>query len=252
MARERIRLRIWLAALLVTLGTAAVMALVLRAPGGRRRAPATAESAGSTGAVTASSPLFANPAGKARLPSTLEELIDEYARSAADPSAQEDRAAVLAAIFSEPDPSRRLYAVLAATARDQTAPEADPLWPRVAAGLSQLWQSGMARRGLDLMVAETRPRARQAIISSFAYLASSGGVRALSVGERTVLTNNFIDLYAQFPAMQRDEMQQALRATGDRDVADILQGKGLADDALEIHRARKQALERAVHASASP
>lgn len=187
------------------------------------------------------------------LPSTLEGLIDFYGRNTGDATTTADREAALLAIFREADPSRRLFAALTAIQSDPTAMESDPLWPTIAQQLSQVWQGDLATRGLDLMIAETRPRARQAVISSFARLAETGGAKELTWDQRMTLTDDFVDIFKQVSPSQQAELQRALQAMGSADVANILRGKGgHSDDDLEIQRSYKKALQENVQASATP
>jgi hypothetical protein len=92
------------------------------------------------------------------------------------------------------------------------------------------------------MLAESRPKARRAVISSLALLASSDRSGALTAEQRRGLTTNFVDVFPQLPAGQQPEVLAALRNVGGNDIADILAGKDLSSDDLEIHREYKQAL----------
>src|ERR1017187_899711 len=247
-----IRRRIWLAALVAVLGTGAVVALVLRAAAERRAHRPTSPS-GEGQELAFAGPRLQHPEALPGLPDSLEGLIDVYARRTDDPSARAQRGAALRAIFRETDPSRRLFAALAAVAADPTPPEADPLWPEVIQQLSRVWQEEVASRGLDLMLAESRPRARQAVISSFAHLAATGQVASLSRDQRTTMTNDFIDLFAHLSPVQQTEIQQGLRGMGERDIADVLRGKGVrAGDELEIERAHEKALQESKQAATTP
>jgi hypothetical protein len=134
--------------------------------------------------------------------------------------------------------------VLAAVEADPTAVEQDPLWDYLTQNLSEVWKGETATKGMDLMFAESRPRARRALISSFAHLANSDRWRELSAEQGQKLTNYFIDLYKELAPGQKPEVEAALRKVSGNDVVDILNGRGLGDDdhVLESERAYQESL----------
>ena len=109
-------------------------------------------------------------------------------------------------------------------------------------GLSVIWQGDSINSGMDLMVTESRPRARDAVVSSFAKLALERGGE-LTPLQRQKLTEYFIDLHNRLPALQQREVESAARKIAGNDVADLLQGRGMAsDDELEVQRDYKRSL----------
>jgi len=165
-------------------------------------------------------------------------LVAAYDDWAAEPDALAARKAALDALFAEPNLPKKLSSVLEAVEADPTPPERDPLWQPLVASLADVWRGDALNHGLDLMIAETRPRARRALISSFAWLANSPRARELSPAQSQTLGNDFIDLYQQLPASQKPEVLSALRNVAGRDAADILEGRS-----SELERQYQRALE---------
>jgi ABC-type phosphate/phosphonate transport system substrate-binding protein len=96
---------------------------------------------------------------------------------------------------------------------------------------------------MDLMFIESRPRARDAVVSSFAKLALERSDE-LTPAQRQKLTEYFIDLHNKLPALQQHEVEAAARKIAGDDVADLMQGKGMAsDDELQVQRDYKRALQ---------
>jgi ABC-type phosphate/phosphonate transport system substrate-binding protein len=92
------------------------------------------------------------------------------------------------------------------------------------------------------MFTESRPRARDAVVSSFAKLALERSGE-LTPAQRQKLIEAFIDLHNKLPALQQHEVEKATRVIGGNDVADLMQGKGMAsDEELEIQREYKRSL----------
>jgi hypothetical protein len=173
-------------------------------------------------------------------------VIEAYAAWASDSAALEARKALLNSLFREENLATKLSSVLAAIEADSTPAEQDPLWPYLTESLSELWQGDTATRAMDLVIAETRPRARRALVSSFANLATSERLSELSPEQRQTLTETMIDIAPQVPATQKPEVIEALRRLGGNDLADIASGKGLTGTdghELESETAYKQSLE---------
>jgi len=167
------------------------------------------------------------------------DLADAYAAWASEPRALAARRALIRSLLRE---RRDVTAALTAIEADTTPPERDPLWTELVESLSNAWQGPLIARGLDLIVAESRPRARRAVIASFAQLVIAERTSDLTPDQRQTLVNHFIDLSPSLPAEQRPEIDQALREIASDDVADILLGRGLDTDELDGARERKQAL----------
>jgi hypothetical protein len=175
-----------------------------------------------------------------------ERIVDAYAEWAKDPSAVSARKLLLAKLFSEDDIAKKLSGVLAAVEADPTPPERDPLWAYIATTLADLWKGEIATNAIDLLMAESRPRARRALISSFAEVATSERLAALNADQRQTLTETMIDLTPHVAPGQKPEMDAALRKLGGNDLADIMAGKGLTGKdghVLESERAYNAALE---------
>ncbi len=172
-------------------------------------------------------------------------IADAYGSWANDPSAVPARKLLLSKLFAEEDMAKKLSGVLAAVEADPTPPEKDPLWEQLVSSLADLWKGEAATAGMDLVVAESRPRARRALISSFAEVATTERVAAYTSAQRQTLTETLIDLSVHLPTTQRPEVSEALRKLGGNDLADIMDGKGVTGKdghVLESERAYKDAL----------
>ena len=144
-------------------------------------------------------------------------------------------------LLSQGDAPTRLTMLLEAAAADPSAPDKDPLWPELVQGLAAIWQGEPTiTAGLYLLFTESRPRARDAIVSSFAKVALER-TGELTPAQQQKLTEYFIDLHGRLPAFQKREVEMAARKIGGNDVANLLEGK--SPDNLEIHREYHQALE---------
>jgi hypothetical protein len=172
----------------------------------------------------------------------LRRAIDVLSSSHAD-LAGPDRRVAMSDLLSLSDTPSKLTMLLEAAAADPTAPDKDPLWPDMVQGLSTIWRGDGINSGMDLMYVESRPRARDALVSSFAKFALERG-QELTPEQRQKLTEHFIDLHHRVPAMQQREVEAAARKIAGNDVADLMQGKGLAsDDELEVQREYKESLQ---------
>jgi hypothetical protein len=174
--------------------------------------------------------------------SRLRQAIEVLSRAHADLGGAERRGA-MSDLLSQGDAPTRLTMLLEAAAADPSEPAKDPLWNDLVQGLTTIWQGEGISSGMDLMFTESRPRARDAVVSSFAKLAleRSGD---LDPAQRQKLTEYFIDLHNRLPALQRGEVETAARKIAGNDVADLMQGKGMAnDDELEVNREYKRSLQ---------
>jgi hypothetical protein len=174
--------------------------------------------------------------------SRLRRALEVLAHAHADPGAPERRGA-LNDVLAQGDSPSRLTILLEAAAADPTQPDKDPLWPDLVQGLSAIFQGDAITSGMDLMLIESRPRARDAVVSSFAKLALERSGE-LTPEQRQKLTEYFIDLHNKLPALQQREVETAARKIAGDDVADLMQGKGMAsDDELQVQRDYKRALQ---------
>jgi hypothetical protein len=188
------------------------------------------------------------PPGKARAPEAQAGAVARPSEPrGARSHSREAQKRLLGTLLSEPNLALKLSNSLAAIEADPTPPEQDPLWPVLTEYLANLWTPETAPNAMDLMFAEQRPRARRALISSFALLATSERFQTLPAAQRQKLTNYFIDMYDGVVAAQKPEVERALRTTAGNDVADILLRKGLgsADHQLESEREYDQGLAQA-------
>ena len=137
-----------------------------------------------------------------------------------------------------------LGSLLTAIEADPTPPERDPRWRELCERLADEIERSSLEPAMDLLVSEQRPRARRALFSAYALLALSERCERLPAAARQTLTNHFIDGWPGLEEGQRPEVEQALRKLAGDDVADIMNGKGLAaDDATQGARERERALE---------
>lgn len=180
------------------------------------------------------------PSGGSRADlSQLRRAIEVLSR-AHDDLASADRKVAMKDLLSQGDAPTRLTLLLEAAAADPSAPDRDPLWSELVQGLSAMWQGESISSGMDLMFTESRPRARHALVSSFARLALER-TGDLTPAQQQKLTEYFIDLHGGLPAHQKREVETAARKIAGNDVADLLEGK--SPDDLEVHRQHNQALE---------
>ena len=174
--------------------------------------------------------------------SRLRRAIEVLSQAHADLGGSERRGA-MTDLLSQGDAPTKLTLLLEAAASDPTEPDKDPLWGEMVQGLAAIWQGDTINSGIDLMVTESRPRARDAVVSSFAKLALER-TSELTPPQQQRLTEAFIDLHNRLPALQRREVESAARKIAGNDVADLMQGKGMAsDDELEVNREYKRALQ---------
>ena len=175
--------------------------------------------------------------------SRLRRAIEILSRAHED-LAGSDRRSAMSDLLAQGDAPSRLTMLLEAAAADPTEPAKDPLWADLVQGLSTVWEGESSiNAGMDLMFIESRPRARDAVVSAFAKLAleRSGD---LTPAQRQKLTEYFIDLHNRVPALQQREVEAATRKIAGNDVADLMQGKGMAsDEELEVQRDYKRSLE---------
>jgi hypothetical protein len=182
---------------------------------------------------------------------TTRRMVEAYGDWAGDSGTVEARRMLLDALFKDTSVPSKLSGALGAIASDNTPPEEDPLWKHAVESLANVWQGEMINPGLDLMVAETRPRARAAIVASFMQIVNSERASELTSTQTQTLTNYMIDLFKDLPDSQKPEVAETLRKVAGNDVADIMLGKGLnSDDELEGARAYKEALKSAAEAAA--
>jgi hypothetical protein len=223
----------WLLLVAIVGVSAAIWAL---APTSKQR---KADAGGQTG--EAAEATRASPSTHADL-SRLRRAIEVLSHAHADLAGSERRGA-MNDLLSQGDAPTRLTMLLEAAAADPSEPDRDPLWPELVSGLSTIWQGESINAGVDLMFTETRPRARDAVVSSFAKLALERGGE-LTPAQNQKLTEAFIDLHNRLPALQRREVENASRKIAGNDVADLMQGKGMgSDDELEVQREYKRSLQ---------
>lgn len=175
------------------------------------------------------------------------QLIDTYAKWAGDPKALEARKLILDALFDEASLGLRLQHVLQAVAADRTPPEEDPLWPRVVETLADGWKADAFDQGRTLMLMDTQPRARRALVESFSRLAQSDRMSAFSDAQRHELASDFIDVYREVDDSQKPDVEAALRALAGEDVVATITGRALDPNVklqaeVEAEREVQQAL----------
>jgi hypothetical protein len=229
-APSRSKVPVWLLLVAVVGASAIIWALV---PTSSKRQQADSDS--ETSEATPASPRI-----QADL-SRLRGAIEVLSRAHADLGDAERRGA-MNDLLSQGDAPTKLTMLLEAAAADPSAPDKDPLWPELVQGLSTIWQGETIGTGMDLMFTESRPRARDAIVSSFAKLALER-TGELTPAQQQKLSEYFIDLHSKLPDYQKREVVAAARKIAGNDVANLLQGK--SPDNLEVHREYEQALQAA-------
>ena len=179
--------------------------------------------------------------------------VEAYRDWAPEPHALGARKLILATFFSEGNVPTKLSNVLEAVAADPTPVERDPLWSYLVEQLSAVWEGETATKGMDLMFAEQRPRAKRLLVASFAHLAVNDRGR-LDAQQGQKLTEYFIDLHQVVDRGQRGEVDRALRELSGADVVEILNGRGLGsgDQKLDSEREYEQALAETAKATGQP
>jgi hypothetical protein len=226
-APSRSKVPVWLLLVAIVGASAIIWALV---PTSSKRQQADSDS------ETEATP--AAPGAQADM-SRLRQAIEVLSRAHADLGGSERRGA-MNDLLSQGDAPTKLTMLLEAAASDPSAPDKDPLWPELVQGLSTIWKDESITSGMDLMFTESRPRARDAVVSSFAKLALER-TGELTPAQQQKLSEYFIDLHGKLPAYQKREVVAAARKIAGNDVADLLQGK--SPDNLEVHREYEQALQ---------
>jgi hypothetical protein len=168
-------------------------------------------------------------------------LSELYVRLANDKSATGVRALALNGLFAEPSLPLRLKGVLDAVSMDPTPAREDPLWSKVTSKLAEQWTPDVFDKGRDLMLAEQRPRAKRAIVDSFATFVNSGQAEGLTPDQPTDLMTDLIDVHGQAAPEQRPGIEDAIRALGGNDPADLLAGKPPGE--LEIQKQYEKNLQ---------
>jgi hypothetical protein len=226
--QSRSRVSAWLL-LVAIVGASAIWALV----------PTSSKRRNADTNVEVSEGMSASPSGPQADLSRLRQAMEVLSRSHED-LASSDRKVAMNDLLTQGDPATRLTMLLEAAAADPSPPDKDPLWPELVKGLTAIWQGENINPGMDLMFVESRPRARDALVSSFTKLAVER-TGELAPAQQQKLAEYFIDLHAKVPAYQKRELEKAARKIAGNDVADLLEGK--SPDNLEIHREHNQAIE---------
>jgi hypothetical protein len=229
-APSRSKVPVWLL-LVAIVGASAIIWALVPTSSKRQQADSDSETPEATAAA---------PGAQADL-SRLRQAIEVLSRAHADPGGPERRGA-MNDLLSQGDAPTKLTLLLEAAAADPSAPDKDPLWPALVQGLSTIWQGETIRTGMDLMFTESRPRARDAIVSSFAKLALER-TSELTPPQQQKLSEYFIDIHSKLPAYQKREVEAAARKIAGNDVADLLEGKSA--DNLEVNREYEQAIQAA-------
>jgi len=155
----------------------------------------------------------------------VRKLVACYVAWAGVQDAIDTRQDILDALFKLESLARRLDATLRAIALDPTPPEDDSLWHHAVDRMSQTWQRDEANLPLaqELMLLETRPRARRFMATAMAQFAQSEPARQLSETRRIALSQDLIDIYFGDRAeAYRSELEPAIRSLSGNDVALLL------------------------------
>ena len=227
-APSRSKVPVWLL-LVAIVGASAIIWALVPASSKRQQADSDSETSETTPA---------SPSAQADL-SRLRQAIEVLSRAHTDLGGAERRGA-MNDLLSQSDAPTKLTLLLEAAAADPSAPDKDPLWPELVQGLSTIWQGESINSGMDLMFTESRPRARDAVVSSFAKLALER-TGELTPAQQQKLAEYFIDIHNRLPAYQQREVVAAARKVAGNDVADLLQGK--SPDNLEVNRESEQAIQ---------
>jgi hypothetical protein len=186
----------------------------------------------------------------------IKKLVACYVIWAGTRDTLDARQAILDALFQLESLPRRLDATLQAIAEDPTSPEDDPLWSRAVDKMSQTWQDNEDRlpQAQEVMLLESRPRARRLMATAMAQLARSGLAKRLSEARRLALAQDLIDLYLGDQAQAyRYELEPAIRSLSGDDVALLLREgpEGVKLDEMGILVRRDHAVQQAARDLAS-
>ena len=208
------------------IGASAVLALALRGEWRSSSSDVPEETAARRGANVA------------RLGQAIAVLLQSHNA----PSSAE-RQQALAVLVEQPEPPNRLATLLEAAASDPTPIERDPLWPQLVEGLASVWRGERVAVGLDLILVESRPRARLAVVASLARVAVER-LDDLTVAERQKLAERFIDLHHQLPPRLKEDVESAMRKLSGDDIAVLLREQGMGPgEELAIQREQRMAAE---------
>jgi hypothetical protein len=154
-----------------------------------------------------------------------EKLVQAYGEWSTDPSAADARTLALGALLREPQLPLKVSRVLQAVAGSKIPPEQDPVWPRVVESLAALWDGADFNRGRDLMMMETRPIPRRALIESFGALGTDR-MTHLDTNQRNALLADLIDIYhdRQTAPETKPKIEATVRALGGDDLGSVLAG----------------------------
>jgi hypothetical protein len=138
-------------------------------------------------------------------------LIEAYGRWAADPGALVPRKMILDAILKQESYVAKVASLMQAVEAATLPPEEDPLWPQAVTALAEVWNPQSLKWGLDSMLAEERPRARQLLVASLTRMALSERVDKLTEEQRMALLYDLIDIKTRAATAVRDDIEQVIR-----------------------------------------
>lgn len=176
-------------------------------------------------------------------------LERSQSESAADP--KEARRQALSALFEIENIALRSKAVLDAVAADSAAPADDPNFAMAVDRMAEIWEAPTrVQQGQDLMLLESRPRARRLMALALARVAQSFVAKKYSEERRHALAADLIDVYFEPDSESyRAELLPGIESVSGEDVSRVLLRGATHFDAGELgvvareEKAKQEALE---------
>jgi len=183
---------------------------------------------------------------------SIRQLVARYISGAGARDTLDTRQQILDALYELESLPLRLHAVLGAIAGDPTPPEDDPLWSRAIDKMSRTCQDDLSRlpQAQELMLMESRLRARRFMATALAQFAQSEPAQRLSADHRIALSQDLIDEYFSEEAIAfRPELVPAIHSLSGGDVSLLLTdgAQGVKLDEMGVMVRREQAIKQMVH-----
>lgn len=170
---------------------------------------------------------------------SINELITIFTKWAAFPDALEARKQAALGILRHPDAAIAMEAILMAVDGDQTRREQDPLWRDLVKETAKLWNAVTFPMARNRLYIDERERPKALLLESFTEIRPD----KLSSDQRIQLASDFIDLHPNMQPDQKAAVNGALTALGNKDVVEILAGRGLGENShLSVVADRNRAI----------
>jgi len=169
-------------------------------------------------------------------------------KAVGDPS--DARRNAVSALFEIENIALRSKAVLDTFAEELTPPSEDPTFSMAVERMAQIWESpARVQQGQELMLLESRPRARRLMAIAMARVAQSRAAKAYSEERRHALATDLIDVYFEPESESyRAELVPGIESVSGEDVSRVLLrgAANLKEGELGIIAREKKAMQEAV------